>query len=122
MIKMTTMAGHSVLYGEGRYRVWADLIEAGDDLLILIGGGERPHIGSASLAEPGCSTMTISSPGHEERIVTASASEMMAKATGRRCLVVAGIHVDNASEEEVALLLANSEACIRLLIQKVSGR
>ncbi len=122
LIEAATMADHSVLCGEGRYRVWADLMEAGDDLLILIGGGECPHIGSVSLAEPGCSTKTISSPGHKERIVTTSASEMIAKATGKRCLVAAGIHIDNASKEEIALLLANSEACIRLLIQKVSGR
>jgi hypothetical protein len=32
--------GHLAEHGEGKYRVWADVIPAGDGLVVFTGGGE----------------------------------------------------------------------------------
>jgi hypothetical protein len=111
--------GHIAEYGEGKYRIWADIIGAGDDLIVYVGGGDKPHIGSASIFEKGGKLLTISIPGHEDHIVSDEAAERITEATGRRCIVIVGIHVNSASKSEIKTLVENSTKCVKILLDKV---
>ncbi|MBM5805788.1 MAG: hypothetical protein FJZ49_07000 [Candidatus Verstraetearchaeota archaeon] len=110
--------GHFAECGEGRHRIWADVIEAGDDLVMFIGGGERPHIGSISISEKGGEAFSVSMPEHKDYIVSSDAAKKISKATRRRCLVVVGIHIEGASKSDVEKLLENSDKCINTLLRK----
>ncbi|MDI9645017.1 MAG: hypothetical protein QFX35_07360 [Candidatus Verstraetearchaeota archaeon] len=108
-------------FGEGRLRIHAVAIAAGNDLVVFLGGGEAPHVGGISLSDPPAPSITISIPGHKDYLVSHEVSERISRATGRRCLVVAGIHVDNASKEDIAALVRNSSTCADLLIRSING-
>jgi hypothetical protein len=111
--------GHFAEYGEGKYRIWADVIYAGNDLIVYMGGGDKPHIGSASLSEKEHKPLTISIPEHEDRVVSDEAAERITKATGRRCMVIVGIHIDGASKSEIKTLVENSTKCVNIILGKV---
>ncbi|MEM4657648.1 MAG: hypothetical protein QXX77_04410 [Candidatus Methanosuratincola sp.] len=104
-------------FGEGRYQIFAEAIRAGDDILVFVGGGEKPHIGGFSLSEPSASPVSLSIPLHKDFVVSHQVSEKVSKATGKRCLAVAGIHIENATKEEISILVKNSMICTDILIE-----
>lgn len=110
---------HSVEYGMGRHRIWADVINAGDDLVVFIGGGEVPHLGSWSICDPGKEPLSMGYPYHKDYLVSSSASRKISVASARRCLVIAGIHVDEASGSDIEVLLENSDKCVGMLLEKL---
>jgi hypothetical protein len=103
-------------FGEGRHRVWAEAMPAGEDIVIYIGGGEKAHVGSLSLADAGHAPLSASLPGHRDHLVSSRAAARVSKELGKTCVVVAGIHVDNATRPDIELLLNNSDKCLDLLI------
>lgn len=103
-------------FGEGRHRVWAEAIAAGEDLVIFIGGGEKPHVGSLSLAAAGGAPVSASVPGHKDYVVSSRAAMRVSLETGKACVVVAGLHVEDASKSDIELLLKNTEKCLGALI------
>lgn len=76
----------------------------GADLVIVIGGGESPHVGCVVLAQPApsrtrpggwtpsCSVMTI--PPHKEEPIARVVAEAVCRATGAVVVVTAGVHDD----------------------------
>ncbi|MBC7120355.1 MAG: hypothetical protein H5T33_02060 [Candidatus Methanosuratus sp.] len=111
--------GISVKFGEGRYQIVAEALKAGGDLLVFVGGGEKPHIGGLSLSDPSASAVSLSIPFHKDFVVSHQVSEKISRATGRRCLAVVGIHVENATKEEISILVRNALACADLLIEQI---
>jgi len=109
---------HFASFGEGKCLVWADILRAGEDLIIFIGGGEKPHIGSISISEGVPFSLSLS--GHKDYIVSHNAARKIREKIGKRCLIIAGIHVDMASKEEIDLLVANSNRCIELVVSKLA--
>ena len=113
---------HFAECGDGKYRVWADIVDAGNDLIVYIGGGEKPHIGGASFILGTGEPFSLSSIGHKDYLISSSASKKISAATGRNCLVVVGIHIDSALKEEIACMVANSERCVDKLILNLGKR
>jgi hypothetical protein len=111
--------GHFAEYGKGKYKIWADIIRAGEDLIVFMGGGDKPHIGSASISEKGGKPFTISIPGHEDHIVSEEAAERITKTTGCRCMVIVGIHVNSASKSEINTLVDNATKCVNAILGKI---
>ncbi|MDP6626450.1 MAG: hypothetical protein QGG50_01015 [Methanopyri archaeon] len=79
---------------------WLEKREMGDDLLLLLGGGAT-HIGCVAVCEPGEEPRSIALPGHKEDVVAAPLARAVASRTGRRVAVVAGIHYDEISSEQI---------------------
>lgn len=89
--------------------------EVGDDLVVAVGGGERPHVGSVVLAQPGpsklpgrtwsasCSVLTI--PPHKEEPIARGIATRLAEDLGRVTVVTAGVHDDNIDAEGIACYL-----------------
>ena len=50
--------------GEGKYKVWLQQKKIGDNLVYILGGGEKPHIGGVVICEPGKSSQVIRLHGH----------------------------------------------------------
>ncbi|MCX8182140.1 MAG: hypothetical protein N3D12_03365 [Candidatus Methanomethyliaceae archaeon] len=103
---------HLIEFGEGRHRVYLDLIKVGRDLVIYIGGGEEPHIGAVSICSQSGEPLTFSLPNHKDYIVSHNAAKKIFNETGRKTVVIAGIHVNNASKEDILQLLKNAEECV----------
>jgi hypothetical protein len=86
--------------------------EMGEDLVVAVGGGERPHVGSIVLAQPlpsrtpgktwsaSCSVLTI--PPHKEEPIARGIATTLAEALGRVAVVTAGVHDDNLDADGIA--------------------
>lgn len=108
--------------GYGRLNVWAEVILAGEELLVYIGGGDRPHLGAFSVAKPRENPLSFSMPGHMDYIISSESSKRICEATGMMCAVVCGIHVDNAAPDEIESLIVNSRKCVDSILQNLRSR
>ena len=103
------------IFSKGRFSVEVDVFELGEDLVIVLGGSERPHVGGVSVSEmvedinhPGRKTHTISSislKGHKDEAVLRMLSESLSRATGKNVVAVGGVHWDGLSEKDIKDLM-----------------
>ncbi len=124
----------------GRYQIHATAILIGDDLLVAIWGGTKPHIGAVatalprpSLADPFDSaqdkpqiTSSTSSVftllGHKEDEVVKMVSEHLSAQLEKNVVVTAGIHWDDLPEEAIEEIVHNcrelaGEICTRIITE-----
>ena len=112
--------------GAGKFRVTAQLERCGADIVAVVSGGERPHVGAVALAqyEPDRQSATVSvltAFGHRDDAVAARFSKALSAAGRCSAAVSVGIHVDGADSETLGLLLQNSEACLTALLCQLEG-
>ena len=113
--------------GTSPYTVWADIFEVGDDIQIIVGGGHRPHVGAVALAEPeiakhpvtgeiitnadakesSCKITAISAQGHKEKEVAIAFAEEFCREFNVNVSVTVGIHIDDATIEEINIFKEN---------------
>ncbi|MGF3585460.1 MAG: hypothetical protein ACQXXD_07095 [Thermoplasmatota archaeon] len=93
--------------GKGKYKVWLKKDKIGDSLLFVLGGGEKPHIGGVVVCEPGKKSQVIRLKGHFDDIVLKPIAETACKKYNKKVVAVGGVHVDNATKEEIDILVEN---------------
>lgn len=121
MMIFTALAGT-----ETKYAVTAQAALCGNDICVALCGGTQPHIGAVSLAvyEPERNSATVSTVcvhSHRDDSASAAFAKALSRELKRTVTVSAGLHVDNASEAEIALLCENCSLCCRQLIEKLSA-
>jgi len=112
-------------------QIAAQIARVGEDLVIAVGGGERPHVGCVVLAQPvsskvrsgdwsaSCSVLTI--PPHKEEPIARGIATRVAEATGRVTVVTAGVHDDNLDAAGVAVYLRLGEELADRLVLELSN-
>ena len=98
--------------GEGKYKVFLEKKKIDDDLMYIIGGGERSHIGGVVICEPNKESQIIRLEGHYDDIVLKPIAEAACKKFKKTVAAIGGVHVDNASKEEIDILVKN---CMELV-------
>lgn len=109
--------------GEAPYTVCARLMFVGEDLLVAVGGGTHPHIGAvatATMASGKLETTVHEFPHHREAVVAGRFASQLAEKLGKTVVVTAGIHVDEATKEEIALLLKHAWQLLEVLRTNLS--
>jgi len=101
--------------GEGKYKVWLKKEELNGDLVYILGGGERSHIGSVVLKIPGKDLETIRIEGHYDHVVLEPLVEEASAKYNRKVVAVGGVHVDNATEDEIEILVSNCKELIKCI-------
>ena len=114
---------------EGSYDIEAHVRLIGKDLLVAISGGEKPHIGAVSVAQPrqslknpedtSATASVICIMGHKEDELAKKASEFLAAALNTRVVVTAGIHFDAINEEGIRRVIQNSELIVKQILAKI---
>jgi hypothetical protein len=104
----------------------------GDDLLIAVTGGEKPHIGSASVSVPrpslsnpsmtSSTTSTINLTGHKDNIVGDRISAFLSAALKTNVVVACGIHIDNLRPEEIGHIVTLSEKLAEKIVEGMKQR
>ena len=106
-------------------RLEARVEVVGADLVVAVGGGERPHIGVVVLAQPvdartpTCSVLTI--PPHKEEPIARGIAAKLARDLGRVTVVTAGVHDDDIDAEGIACYLRLGEELGEELVRILSG-
>ena len=98
--------------GEGRYTVRFKSYKIGKDRLVVITGGEEEHIGSATLIESKDHMQTMIKKGHKDHIVSEKMANIIYDKIGKDLLVICGIHIEDASKEEIDSLVHNAKECV----------
>jgi len=101
--------------GKGKYKVWLEQKNIGDDLVYFLGGGEKPHIGGIIVCEPNKKTKLIKFQDHFDFIVLKPIAEAACKKYKTKVVAVGGIHIDNANKEEINLIVENCNNFINKL-------
>lgn len=109
----------TVSAGRGRFRLTALVAAAGNDLVISIIGGDRPHVGAVAAAynavsagngkRPEVSASVITLPGHREDEIARTAALKLAKRFGVNVAVSAGMHWDVISGKDIDAVLKNAD-------------
>lgn len=123
------VSSRRISVNQNGYEVVAIVYELGDDLLVILYGGTRPHIGAIgmaqarpSLKDPGEKAATSSVftyTGHKEDLVAKSLSEEIASRLGRNTVVAAGIHWDNLSIEGIEIIKSICRAIKENIIKEL---
>jgi len=114
---------------KGKYDLFASVRLIGDDILVAIWGGEKPHIGAVAAAQPrpslkdpnimSSSTSVICYLGHKEDELAKTAAETLAAALNTNVVVTAGIHWDKLSQEGIQLIKKNSEILLDSVLKRI---
>lgn len=105
---------------QGRFTVRAHVKTLGNDLLVVLSGGKK-HIGAIGFTQPRLSLQNknkISATssvytylGHKEDTVVKPISEELSSRLNRKVVVIAGLHWDNLSRDDIEVILST---CRRL--------
>lgn len=116
---------------EGEYDLESHVTLIGRDLLVAIWGGEEPHIGAVSMAQPRPSlenpekTSATASVfcflGHKEDDLAKAVSESLAAALNCRVIVTAGIHWDNIDSAGIQAVNRNSKILAEMILDTMAA-
>jgi len=116
---------------EGAYDLEASVRLIGQDLLVAIWGGEKPHIGAVAIAQPrpslkdpeitSATASVICLPGHKEDELAKAVSEILAAALNTPVVVTAGIHWDNISKGGIQKVIENSKILVDLILERIAS-
>ncbi len=114
--------------GEGKLKVFGEVFFLGKDLIILLGGGEKPHVGSVAIALPrkslkekektSCTSSVYNLLGHKDEVIVRMLAEKVCVALNKVVVCAGGVHIENASEEEICKIVEN---CNKLAEKIVNG-
>lgn len=118
------------LVGNKPIHIEAKVISIGEDLCVIISGGDKPHIGcvTASLSRPSlldpnvisATTSVINFTGHKDDEVARYVSHKLSSTLNRNVVATGGIHIHNITEEEIKKIKVLTKELTQLLLSKLS--
>lgn len=111
------MGEQKITKGEGRTRISLSAQGFGDDLVVSI-YNENAHIGAVAVGEYDhrqnrTSTSVITRLGHKDDVIAQKAAYLISKHTKRPSCVIAGVHLDDITEEEIQKFLENTDSLVK---------
>jgi hypothetical protein len=105
------------------YNIAFTVQRIGHDYLFVISGGELdggPHIGAVAVAyrdkgELKADTMGL--PGHKESELTRESALLAATKLETTCTVICGIHIDQATNEQISEIVEYVRSCFYNLLE-----
>ena len=112
------------------YKLEALVKEIGEDVLVAIWGGERPHIGAVAVAQPRPSlrdkrkisaTASVSCfLGPKDDLIAKEATERIPSDLNANVTVASGIHWNDLDEAGIAYVMESSRELVEMLIGRIS--
>jgi hypothetical protein len=142
-------------HGNAPYDVHLQVMRIGEDLLGIVTGGTRAHIGAVALAEPAINAHPVTgeiphsknatecaaqgtaafdknatgnfnvtheekslipvliAAGHKDAVIARMFAQALCQKYGVNVCCSAGIHVDNASSDEIEKMIGNAQALLK---------
>lgn len=120
------MGEHKITKGEGRTRISLSAQGFGGDLVVSI-YNENAHIGAVAVGEYDhkenrTSTSVITRLGHKDDVIAQKAAYLISKHTKRPSCVIAGVHLDDITDEEIRKLLENADSLVKDFLRRWEQR
>jgi hypothetical protein len=114
------MVEYALTKGEGRARVNVTVNSLGSDLVVRI-YNQNAHIGALAIgdydyAHERASVSVITRLGHKDDALASEAAYLLTRSIRRPVCVIAGVHLDNITGEEIDEILANTKIAINEII------
>ena len=93
----------------------------GEDLCVMLSGGDREHIGAVALAAPGEELRSLPRPGHREDDLARDLASRLARELEVAVCVTCGIHVDRLRPEELPIILAMAQELTDRLLERLGS-
>jgi hypothetical protein len=105
-----------IICGEGRYKVFLRKIIHGEDIILILGGGEKSHVGAIVICEPSKNNIQeFKFEGHYDNIVLKPIAENACRKYNKKIIAIGGIHIDGATKEEIKIIKRNCQKLIEKL-------
>lgn len=107
---------------ETKYEINVSAFPCGNDWNVTVCGGTRHHVGAVAVCYPSEGSLELKAvviPEHQDDLVAEFFAKKISLAFNCHTAVSAGIHIDNASEEEILFLVSSCEHCCDELIKKI---
>jgi len=124
---MGIMKEKRVSVGKGKYRINLIAIITMDGLIVNILGGEKPHVGAIAIGLPrpslmdpsrlSATTSVFTLVGHKDDEVARPAAERLAEELNQTVVVVAGMHIERAKDEDIRKLTRNSMQAVEFFLR-----
>lgn len=115
--------------GTGKYKIICNGHFAGDDLIVILSGGEKHHIGAVAVGIPRTSlsdknelssdTSVIAIPYHKDDLIARKWASSFSKLLGVVVTVTVGIHIDNANNNDLQILIENIDNLFNKLKENI---
>jgi hypothetical protein len=114
------MAEYELTKGKGRARVNVTISSMGSDLVVRI-YNQDAHIGAVAVGDydyehERASVSVITRLGHKDDALAGEAAYLLSKSIRRPVCVIAGVHLDNITAEEIDRILANTKLAVSEII------
>ena len=121
-----------VSISKGKFKLHAHTQRMGQDLLVSIWGGTRPHIGAVGMAIPrpslrdprkwSATSSNFTFIGHKEDALVKGISEKLATELRRNVVVVAGFHWDGITAKEIKIIEDLTQKLSGLILRKLKRK
>ena len=118
-----------IIEGKDKYKVKLVVIKSGEDLTVIISGGEKPHIGAMAVSIPhpslkdsnkvSTSTSVFTLIGHKEDELSKQIAENITKITKKITVVIVGLHIEKATAQDIEYLIQNTQKAVGKLRRKL---
>ena len=101
--------------GEGKTKVWLEKKQVGEDLVLILGGGEKTHIGAVIMCTLDGKTQILKYGTHKDYIVLEPIAKIACEKYKTNVVATGGVHIENASKKEIEEVIDNCkrlEECI----------
>jgi len=115
------MDKYEITKGKGRTSVNLMASKMGSDLVVSI-YNENAHIGAVAVGEydfenERASVSVVTRLGHKDDAIAQKAAYLISKSTKMPVCVIAGVHLDNITEEEISKIMENSMIAVEEFIK-----
>ena len=106
------------------YVLVCDVTRMGDDCVIALRGGDKAHVGSTAMAIPrqsltgigrSATVSTLNRTGHKDDFLANPIAHEVAARMDSVAVCVAGVHVDDATPEQIAAI----QAAVPTVIERI---
>ena len=114
------MVRYELTKGEGRTKVNLLADNMGSDLVVSI-YNENAHVGAVAVGEydhehERASVSVITRLGHKDDTVAQKAAYLISRSIKKPVCVIAGVHLDNITKEEIDKILENTTSAVEEFI------
>jgi len=108
-----------------KYNIALQSRRIGDDHLIVISGGDIPHIGAIAVAIPYNNTASLSYidiPKHKDTLLAGPVALSAAKILKATVVVILGIHLNNAEKDQISEICNEVSSLVNEYCHSISDK
>lgn len=114
---------------DGRYSLEALLVITNDGIMLFVGGGDKPHIGTVVVSQPrpskkvgngvSCTTSVTNMLSHKDDLIIVPIAEAVCRKANTVVAASGGVHIDDAEAFDIKRLMDNMEEITKKILIKL---